>query len=42
VVDKAMLETSLVQPGQQVVITCGYPIGVSRVGNLALLHTVGE
>jgi pyruvate kinase len=40
VVNQALLSTPGMQPGQQVVITCGYPIGVSQVGNLVMLHTM--
>jgi pyruvate kinase len=40
-VEEALLASSQVQKGQQVVITCGYPVGEIRPTNLALLHTVG-
>lgn len=42
VVDQAMMEASPLQPGQQVVIICGYPVSACRPANLVLLHTVGE
>ena len=41
-VDRVLLESNQVQEGQQVVITCGYPVGLMKATNLALLHTVGE
>ena len=39
-VEQSMLETSLVDYGQQVVVTCGYPILHHHATNLALLHTI--
>jgi pyruvate kinase len=45
IVDQTILATQSVQPGQQVVLTCGYPLdefSPGRPANLALLHTVGE
>jgi pyruvate kinase len=41
-VDDAMTRSQLVQPGDQVVLVCGYPVGAVRPPNMALLHTVGE
>ncbi|MEW6030501.1 MAG: pyruvate kinase [Chloroflexota bacterium] len=41
-VDKAMLQSGLVSPGQQVVLVCGFPVGAMRPPNMALLHTVGS
>jgi len=44
-VNRIILSTHSVQPGLQVVLTCGYPLNKYRPGrpaNLALLHTVGE
>lgn len=40
-VDTAMLELTPLQPGQQVVLVCGYPVSACRPANLALLHTIG-
>jgi len=40
-VEAALLSSTSVQAGQQVVLTCGYPVGDVRPTNLALLHTVG-
>jgi len=40
-VDAAMLQSGL-EPGQQVVLVCGFPVGAMRPPNMALLHTVGE
>jgi pyruvate kinase len=41
-VDGVMAASKRLQPGQQVVLICGYPVGAIRPTNLALLHTVGE
>ena len=41
-VDKEILERGTVQPGQQVVVVCGFPVGAKCPPNLALLHTVGR
>ena len=40
-VDAAMIESGI-EPGQQVVLVCGFPVGAMRPPNMALLHTVGE
>jgi pyruvate kinase len=42
VVEEEMMATSPIQPGQQVVLICGFPVHAIRPTNLALLHTVGE
>ncbi|MCI0521821.1 MAG: pyruvate kinase [Chloroflexi bacterium] len=42
VVEKALVAATPVQPGQQVVLICGFPVQAGRPANLALLHTVGE
>jgi pyruvate kinase len=39
-VDTALLASGI-EPGQQVVLICGYPVGAQRPPNIALLHTVG-
>jgi pyruvate kinase len=39
-VEKAMLEIEELHTGQQVVIICGYPVGLECPPNLALLHTL--
>jgi len=41
-VEAALYSTGFVQPGQQVVLVCGFPLGAMRPPNMALLHTVGE
>lgn len=41
-VEAALKSSNLVSPGQQVVLTCGYPVGHICPTNLALLHTVGS
>jgi pyruvate kinase len=40
-VDKAMIETNQIGPGQQVVVVTGFPVGAKKLPNLALLYTVG-
>jgi pyruvate kinase len=40
-VDRAMIETTRVEPGQQVVVITGFPVGAKKLPNLALLYTVG-
>jgi pyruvate kinase len=42
VVETTLLNAHAIQPGQQVVLICGFPIGEVRPTNLALLHTVGQ
>jgi len=39
-VDDALKIT--MQPGDQVVLVCGYPVGAMVAPNMALLHTVGQ
>ncbi len=41
-VESSMLESNIVQLGQQVVVTCGYPILKHHATNLALLHTISH
>ena len=41
-VENKMLATTSIQPGQQVVLICGFPVHAVRATNMALLHTVGE
>jgi pyruvate kinase len=40
-VDSAMMKSGF-EPGQQVVLVCGFPVGAMRPPNMALLHNVGE
>lgn len=40
-VDSVLLKSGI-QPGQQVVLVCGFPIGEQRAPNMALLHTVAS
>ena len=40
--DAALMRSDVVQPGDQVVLVCGFPVGAIRPPNMALLHTVGE
>lgn len=40
-VDSVLLKSGI-EPGQQVALICGFPIGEQRPPNMALLHTVGK
>ncbi len=42
VVEQALITSTSIQPGQQVILICGFPVYSGRASNLALLHTVGE
>jgi pyruvate kinase len=39
-VEAALRDSGMVEPGQQVVLVCGFPLGEMRPPNMALLHTV--
>jgi pyruvate kinase len=41
-VEKAIVTTTPLRPGQQVVLLSGFPVGAMRPPNIALLHTIGE
>ena len=41
-VDTAMIATTPIKDGHQVVVICGYPVGSNSLPNLALLHTIGN
>ncbi len=41
-VEKVLVNSTPIQPGQQVILICGFPIPAIRPTNLALLHRVGE
>lgn len=41
-VERTMLANQAIQPGQQVVLVCGYPVAKERPANLALLHTITQ
>ena len=41
-VEKAILSTTTIQPGEQVVLISGFPVGALCPPNLALLHTIRE
>ncbi|HWQ83558.1 MAG TPA: pyruvate kinase [Anaerolineales bacterium] len=41
-IDITFADSGMVQPGQQVVMVCGYPVSEQRPANLALLYTVGQ
>lgn len=42
VVESVLIESTPIEPGQQIVLLCGYPAHTVRPTNLALLHTVRE
>jgi pyruvate kinase len=41
-VEKAMLAETPIQPGQEVVLVAGFPIGTRGPANFTLLHTIGQ
>ena len=41
-VEAALRAATPIEPGQQVVVISGFPVGAMRPPNFALLHTVGE
>jgi pyruvate kinase len=41
-VESAMVATSDLIPGQQIVMITGFPVGASREPNIALLYTIGS
>ncbi len=41
-VDKSIQTRGNLEPGEQIVLISGFPVGAMRLPNLALLHTVGE
>jgi pyruvate kinase len=41
-VDTAMIASTPIKPGQQVVVISGFPVGAMRLPNLAMLYTVGQ
>jgi pyruvate kinase len=40
-VDEAMVASTPISPGQEVVVVCSFPVGSYRLPNLALLHKIG-
>ena len=42
VVEKTIVAETPIEPGQQVVLISGFPVGAMRPPNLAILHTIGE
>lgn len=42
VVEKTIVAETPIQPGQQVVLISGFPVGAMRPPNLAILHTIGQ
>ncbi len=41
-VEAAIIASSHLKPGQEVVLIAGFPIGAMRSANFALLHTIGQ
>lgn len=42
ILEQALLSSTAIQPGEQVVVISGFPVGDFRTPNLALLHTIGS
>jgi pyruvate kinase len=42
IVESAIISSTTLQPGQQIVLISGFPIGSFRAPNFAFLHTVGS
>ena len=41
-VEASLISSTTIQPGEQVVMISGLPVGAMRPPNFALLHTIGE
>jgi len=41
IVEKAILSSTSIERGQQVVVVTGFPVGAYIQPNFALLHTIG-
>lgn len=41
-IETSIVESGTIQPGQQVILICGYPVSEQRPANLALLYTLGQ
>lgn len=41
-VDSAMIKSTPIKDGHQVVVICSFPVGSNKLPNLALLHTIGN
>ncbi len=41
-VESALIASTALHPGQEVVLIAGFPIGAMRPANFALLHTIGQ
>ena len=41
-VEKELISTTTYSPGQKIVLICGFPVGMMRSTNLALIHTIGS
>jgi hypothetical protein len=39
-VDAALKDSGVVAPGQQIALTCGFPVATISPTNLVLLHTI--
>jgi pyruvate kinase len=39
-VDAAIIESGVVAPGQQIALTCGFPVATISPTNLVMLHTI--
>ena len=41
-VDSALKDSAFVAPGQQIALTCGFPVATISPTNLVLLHTIKD
>ena len=41
-VDRALKDAGVVAVGQQIALTCGFPVATISPTNLILLHTIGD
>jgi pyruvate kinase len=41
-VEAALVSSTTIKPGEQVIVITGFPVGTSRPPNFTLLYTVGE
>jgi pyruvate kinase len=42
IVDEELMRSTFYQPGQQVVLVCGFPVKSVRPANMTIIHTIGE
>jgi pyruvate kinase len=42
IIESAIISSTSIKPGQQIILVSGFPIGIHRVPNFAFLHTIGS